>query len=63
MNEEIKVKCNVRILNLPTYDLSRYVVVRYHGGNLWFFGTYEDENRAWEVSGTLGNGVVFEVSE
>ena len=61
MNE--KLKCNVRILNLPNYDLSRYVVARVDGINLWFFGTYEDENRACEVAKSLGNGLVFEVTE
>lgn len=57
------VKCNVLILNLPNYDLSRYVVARVDGINLWFFGTYEDEKRACEVAKSLGNGLVFEVTE
>ena len=53
-------------INNVTYELERYVVARYvlsesggfYSGSWWFYGTYEDEQKALSVADEI-NGAVF----
>lgn len=55
-----KLPCQIEVNNLPSYDLDRYTVFRLDDGDLWFYGTYENEDRAKEVAHELGNALVVE---
>lgn len=55
-----KLPCQIEVNNLPKYDLDRYTVFRLDDGDLWFYGTYENEDRAKEVAHELGNALVVE---
>lgn len=58
MTKEIPVS----ILNVPEYAPKyRFWVVRFCDGLLWFYGGYDDENRAIETANWLGNGMVVDV--
>ena len=58
-----KSPCQIEVNNLPSYDLDRYTVFRLDDGDLWFYGTYENEDRAKEVAKELGNALVVEFDE
>ena len=55
-------------INNVTYELEKYVVARYvlllseagdfYSGSWWFYGTYEDEQKALSVADEI-NGAVF----
>ena len=41
----------VKINNLPDYAINHdYIVVRAVNGELWFYGAYDTEERAYEVA-------------
>lgn len=68
MNEKQRnghVRSLAWINNLPREDLYGFMVARLcHSESkpeLWYYGTYESEERANEVAMELGNGVVLEV--
>ena len=48
--------------NLPSYPLRRYVVARYddHTQTLWFYGSYDEYEKANQAAKEIGNGVVLE---
>ncbi len=58
-----KLPCQIEVNNLPSYDLDRYTVFRLDDGDLWFYGTYENEDRAKEVAHELGNALVVEFGD
>ena len=51
---------NVRVMvyNLPEYELLNYAVLRWCDGELWFYGTYDELDRAGAVAREIGNGLV-----
>lgn len=52
----------VTILNVPNYAPKyQYWVVRFCDGRLWYYGGFDDENRAIEAADFVGNGMVVEV--
>lgn len=49
------------IYNLPIYAKGyKYIVARDIDGELWFWGAWDDRNKANEAALELGNGVVIE---
>jgi hypothetical protein len=57
----MKIKANVVINNMPS-DLdekARYIVSRVFDGGLWFWGCFEDINKAMEAAQEI-NGVIVE---
>jgi hypothetical protein len=57
MNNVIDVKVNVN--NMPAHPVKGFVVARCVMGSLWYYGTYETEERANDVAFELENGVVM----
>lgn len=55
-----KVDVKVVIHNLPEQIGAGWLVVRDTRDALWYYGTYEDEQRALEVAEDIGNGIVLE---
>lgn len=51
------------IQNRPDYPLSKYVVARAVCGELWFWGSWNDENEAYRVAKQFDNGCVLEVED
>lgn len=49
----------VTIYNVPR-TAERYIVARYSNGELWYWGSYEDESEAIEVADEFENGLVVE---
>jgi len=43
----------------PSRDPKRYIVARLVDGALWFYGSWDDPDRAYEVAGEFENGVVL----
>ena len=59
---DIKAQAYVRIKNAPERFHGLYVVARRDwNADLWYYGSYDTEDRAREVSKELGNGVILEV--
>ena len=57
------VNCKVKIHNVPEYATEGFIVARTDGSSrLWFFGCYNDEESAREVSQNV-NGVYFEIAK
>lgn len=52
--------CKLRINNMPLHDLDKYVVARVDGTELWYYGTYDNEDMAYRVAEEIGNGIVVE---
>ena len=46
------------VQNVP-HDMETYVVARYVDGEYWYYGSWDDEDRASEVAAEIG-GVVLE---
>ena len=58
MKEETTMT-NCKVNNVPQYAHNyRYWVVRAVEGELWFWGAWNDENRANEVAAELLNGAI-----
>ena len=53
----------VNILNLPKTPREGYVVARVDDTELWYYGTYETQERAVEVAKYLGNGIIVIAKE
>lgn len=49
--------CKVKVYNCPE-DTGQYIVARLSNGELWYWGTYEDESEAIEVADEFENGLV-----
>ena len=49
--------CEVKVYNCPK-DTEQYIVARLSNGELWFWGSYEDESEAIEVADEFENGLV-----
>lgn len=48
------------INNIPTYaNEYKYIVARRVDGKLWFWGAWNDRDKANDVAEELGNGVVL----
>lgn len=56
---------NVKVNNTPSKIHKGFMVarldIREGRASLWYYGTYDTEERAHEVASELGNGVVMEV--
>lgn len=50
----------LKVNNLPFHDLEKYIVVRLVGTELWYHGTYGNEEYAYKVADEIGNGFVVE---
>lgn len=49
-----------QINNYESYaDQYKYIVARRVGGELWFWGAWNDRDKANDVAEELGNGVVL----
>lgn len=58
------VTVNVFIRNLPVSFgalTEGFMVARVDGIDLWYYGIYNDKERAESVAREIGNGVVFEL--
>lgn len=55
------IRVDVKINNLPDYDLKKFIVVRFVNHELWFYGTYdlEDLDRAEEALRILDNALLI----
>ena len=51
------MEAKVKVYNCPD-DAEQYIVVRLSNGELWFWGSYEDESEAIEVADSFENGLV-----
>ena len=49
----------VKLMNCPE-DAEQYIVARLSNGELWYWGSYEDESEAIEVADEFENGLVVE---
>ena len=61
------MRVSVTVHNVPA-NVERslepgYIVARYVDGDLWYYGFYEDVDRAVLVASELGNGLVLEVNK
>lgn len=55
------INVTVRVNNLPDAKKAGFMVVRQGARELWYYGTYETEDKAKEVALEIGNGLYFEV--
>lgn len=55
------MKCNVEVLNVPK-DHDKYIVARLSDGELWYWGSWDDEKKA-KITALEINGIVVEESE
>ena len=51
------METKVKVYNCPN-DTDRYIVARLSNGELWFWGSYDDESEAIEVADEFENGLV-----
>ena len=51
------MEAKVEIYNCPD-NMDQYIVARLSNGELWFWGSYEDESEAIEVADEFENGLV-----
>lgn len=60
----MKIKANVVINNMPSEmdEKARFIVARVFDGGLWFWGRFEDINKAMEAAQEI-NGVIVEAEE
>jgi len=59
MGKNKDVKCKIHINNIP-YELDRYTVVRATDHEFWFWGTYDELDRAVKAAESLPNGYVLQ---
>lgn len=55
------MKCNVEVMNVPK-DHDKYIVARLSNGELWYWGSWDDERKA-KITALEINGIVVEESE
>ena len=49
------------VKNMPNFgELRKWTVLRLDHGQLWFYGTYDDADKAEEVANELGNAFAVE---
>ena len=56
-----KINAIVKVNNLPEVEEIGFMVVRQDDGELWYYGTFDTEERAKEVAIEIGNGLYIEV--
>lgn len=58
-----KINAIVKVNNLPNVEEEGFMVVRRdeYDASLWYYGTYDTEDRAKEVAVEIGNGLYLEV--
>ena len=58
-----KIYAEVKVNNLPDTEEEGFMVVRRdeHDASLWYYGTFDTEDRAKEVAIEIGNGLYIEV--
>lgn len=55
-----EVVFTAQVKNLPAQlEFEKYVVARAFETELWYYGTYPDEQKAKAVAEEIGNGVVL----
>ncbi len=61
----MELNVTIRVYNMPVSRNTRkgFMVVRLVDAAMWYYGTYDEYNRAREVALELGNGLVVEVKE
>lgn len=52
------MKVDIEVLNVPAGELEGYMVARLVGGQLWYYGIYDDLDRASDVASEFDNGLV-----
>lgn len=57
MNQSINV--NMTVNNLPEETCGPWMVVRIDGLKFWYFGTFDDKDRAETAAEEVGNGIVI----
>lgn len=57
----MRVKAYVNINNAPSKLYQYTVVRRSDDGKLWYYGTYEDRDRAKKARAEIGNAILVEV--
>ena len=55
------MKCNVEVMNVPK-DHDKYIVARLNEGELWYWGSWED-NQLADLAAREISGIVVEESE
>ena len=57
------VKCLIKVNNLPDEfnPSGKYLVIRYCGDALWYYGTYKEKHRADYALMEIGNGFIVEL--
>lgn len=48
------------INNYPSYELDKYTVIRGSNHEFWFYGTYDDLDKAVKAAEEIGNGYVIQ---
>lgn len=43
----------------PDVHLKEFIVARLYDNDLWYYGSYENENMAEGVAAAIGNGIVL----
>lgn len=51
---------NIQITEDKLEKYGKFIVARYEGIELWYYGTYKTRKRAEEVAWEIGNGIVLE---
>lgn len=55
------MKCNIEVMNVPK-DHDKYIVARLSDGELWYWGSWDD-NQLADLAAREIDGVVVEVDE
>ena len=55
------MKCNVEVMNVPK-NHDKYIVARLNEGELWYWGSWED-NQSADLAAREISGIVVEESE
>lgn len=55
----ISMHGSIEVKNIPE-ELKRYIVARVDHGELWFWGSWDEKDKAREMAAGFDNGVVIE---
>lgn len=59
LSKEKEITIMMTVQNVAAYAKNyKYIVARHVDGQLWFWGAWNDRNKANDVAEELGNGVV-----